>query len=258
MAKKTTTTRKPAKKAPKRPKMKIAKSEFSTIYRAIGIGVVIAVLIIIIQQCDTEKTPEIPESYCGCATAPITSKTSFHDINPEQLAHAKTNGLKKPIRDKAEFEELKDSLIHHSQLVSVRSNRYYRVQTLTHSLPYLTPDAAELLNEIGKRFQHNLKKAGLPSYKFHISSLLRTVEFQKQLTHVNVNATPNETAHYYGTTFDIAYNQYNRRLKSVVDERVEKVLVETLEELREQCRLMIIREKSNKCFHITVVNKKEK
>jgi hypothetical protein len=86
--------------------------------------------------------------------------------------------------------------------------------------------------------------------------LLRTVEFQNQLTGQNINATRNLSAHFYGTTFDIAYNEYDLRNESYQDIRIEKVLEKTLRELREECRLLIIREKSNKCFHITVVNKK--
>ena len=169
------------------------------------------------------------------------------------MAHAQTNGLKSIIKDKEQYESQIDSLVEEGILVRIKPNKYYNIRRLTHSYPYLTPEARDLLNLIGKRFQANLQAEGLPKYKFQISSLLRTIEFQRQLTHQNVNATYGLSAHYYGTTFDIAYDKYDRRGKSYQDPKVEAILEKTLRELREECRMMIIRESSNKCFHMTVV-----
>ena len=63
------------------------------------------------------------------------------------------------------------------------------------------------------------------------------------------------SAHYYGTTFDIAYDKYDYNNQSYQNPKIEAILEKTLKELREECRMMIIRESSNKCFHITVVKK---
>lgn len=215
-------------------------------------GILIALTILISNRCSSPDDTEVTD-YCNCASAPIKSKTSLHDINPEQLAHARANGLKHPIKNTDDFNARLDSLSDNGILVRIKPNRYYNIRPLTHSVPYLTPEARDLLKLIGIRFQKNLKKAGLPAYKFQISSLLRTVEYQRQLTRVNRNATPSESSHYYATTFDIAYDKYDRRGCSVSDPEIEAILENTLTELRSECRLMIIRERSNKCFHITVV-----
>lgn len=214
-------------------------------------GVLIAVVIIIANRCDGGDN-EIC-CYCENATVPIRSESSFMDVRSEQLLHAKANGLKKPIKDRKEFDMMSDSLIAGDKLVKIKPNRYYNISRLTHSLSYLTPEAKDLLNIIGKRFQANLKKAGMPRYKYQLSSLLRTVEFQRDLAGTDVNAVPDLSAHYYGTTFDIAYDRYDYRGENYCDPEIEEVLENTLRELREECRLLIIREKSNKCFHITVV-----
>lgn len=217
------------------------------------IGVILAIIIIAnnIHKNNIDNTSKT--CYCENATAPIKSKSKFRDINPEQLAHAQANGLKRIIENKKQYESQIDSLVDNNILVKITPNKYYNIRRLTHSYPYLTPEARDLLNLIGKRFQANLQAEGLPKYKFQISSLLRTIEFQRQLTRQNVNATYGLSAHYYGTTFDIAYDQYDRRGKSYQDPKVEEILEKTLLELREECRLMIIRESSNKCFHMTVV-----
>ena len=218
-------------------------------------GILLAIVIIICNHCDRTEDKNI--CYCENATAPIRSKSKFKDVNSEQLAHAQTNGLKSIIKDKKQFESQIDSLIEEGILVRIKPNKYYNIRRLTHSYPYLTPEARDLLNLIGKRFQANLQAEGLPKYKFQISSLLRTIEFQRQLTRQNVNATYGLSAHYYGTTFDIAYDKYDRRGKSHQDPKVEALLEKTLRELREECRMMIIRESSNKCFHMTVVKRVE-
>ncbi len=258
-----TTTTKPKSKA--KPRKKVTKKQIQeevsnsltprNILFASIVGLLLAITIIISNRCNRNENQST--CYCENATAPIRSKSKFKDINSEQLAHAQTNGLKSIIKDKEQYESQIDSLVEEGILVRIKPNKYYNIRRLTHSYPYLTPEARDLLNLIGKRFQANLQAEGLPKYKFQISSLLRTIEFQRQLTHQNVNATYGLSAHYYGTTFDIAYDKYDRRGKSYQDPKVEAILEKTLRELREECRMMIIRESSNKCFHMTVVKRVE-
>ena len=265
---KTTQTTKPQtiKKPTSKPRKKTTKKNIPeevsnsitplNILIASLVGLILAIIIIVSNHRgnnnDNTKT-----CYCENATAPIKSKSKFRDINPEQLAHAQANGLQRIIENKKQYESQIDSLVDNDILVKITPNKYYNIRRLTHSYPYLTPEARDVLNLIGIRFQANLQAEGLPKYKFQISSLLRTVEFQRQLTLQNVNATYGLSAHYYGTTFDITYDQYDRRGKSYQDPKVEEILEKTLLQLREECRLMIIRESSNKCFHMTVVCIKE-
>ena len=246
-------TTKPRKKVTKKSIQKEVSNSLTprNILIASIVGLLLAIVIIIYNRCNGTENKNI--CYCENATAPILSKSKFKDINSEQLAHAQANGLKTIIKDKEQFESQIDSLVEEGILVRIKPNKYYNIRRLTHSYPYLTPEARDLLNLIGKHFQANLQAEGLPKYKFQISSLLRTIEFQRQLTRQNVNATYGLSAHYYGTTFDIAYDKYDRRGKSHQDTKVEAILEKTLRELREKCRMMIIRESSNKCFHMTVV-----
>ena len=252
------TTKKPTSKPRKRTNKKNIQEEVSNsitprnILIASIAGLILAI-ILIVSNIYNKADESTKTCYCENATAPIKSKSKFRDINPEQLAHAQANGLKRIIENKKQYESQIDSLVDNGILVKITPNKYYNIRRLTHSYPYLTPEARDLLNLIGKRFQANLQAEGLPKYKFQISSLLRTIEFQRQLTRQNVNATYGLSAHYYGTTFDIAYDQYDRRGKSYQDPKVEAILEKTLLQLREECRLMIIRESSNKCFHMTVV-----
>lgn len=72
----------------------------------------------------------------------------------------------------------------------------------------LTPDALAALDAIGERFQEKLANAGLPPYRFVVSSTFRTAEHQDRLRGVNANAARGRSSHEFGTTFDIAYRRY--------------------------------------------------
>ena len=80
---------------------------------------------------------------------------NFKDFNAIHLYHAKIKGTK-PFKTNKDFEEGIDELIKDDKLVKISDNSYYRVCPLTHSHPYLTTEAEEFLNDLGKRFREKL------------------------------------------------------------------------------------------------------
>ena len=146
-------------------------------------------------------------------SAPIISSSKLNDPNEVQLIHALKNGLKRPFAtDQALFSSL-DSLKRKSILFKVTENDFYLFKSLTHSQPYLIPEAIDLLNEIGFRFQQKLDERNKNFFRFQITSLLRTEEEQTRLHHRNRNAASHST-HMYGTTVDISYkNFFNTKTK---------------------------------------------
>lgn len=180
----------------------------------------------------------------------------YRDYNSVHLFYARRNGIS-PFNSTNEFHEEINKLLREDKLVRISSNRYYVVKRLSHSHPYLTPEAAQLLEDIGKRFRKKLDENGMGNYSYHISSLLRTKESQKNLIRSNVNASSN-TSHLYGTTFDIAYRSVAKRplpwLKvEVYDAKAIKLLSEAIGELRRERRCVVVTERIEKCFHITVI-----
>lgn len=130
-------------------------------------------------------------------------------------------------------------------LVKIEDNDYYSVDRLTHSVPYLTNGAAELLDMIGKNFLDLLESKGLNPNKIIVTSVLRTQEDIKRLQKSgNANAITN-SPYYYATTFDISYARYDktwfknfRYYKSVNPETLKKVLGEVLRDLKKQRNAM--------------------
>lgn len=170
----------------------------------------------------------------------------FNDLNETQLEAARLNGLKEPITT----EQAKTD--RHLQLIG--PNQYYDVEKLTHSVPYLVPKAAKLLEDMGKAFQDSLFNRGYNrGHRFTVTSVLRTEENVRQLRKTNVNSTEN-SCHCYGTTFDISYFTYSTpdvgKVASV--DKMRQILYQVAYDMQRQARCYVKYEKQQTCLHITV------
>ena len=190
--------------------------------------------------------------------APIgtVSVNRYRDLNVIHLIYAKRGGIS-PFNTNKEFEQEIGALMKDGKLAEITDNSYYRVCDLTYSHPYLMPEAKKFLEDLGKSFQKKLEEKDLPKYYFQISSLLRTKENQKKLSRTNGNATTN-SSHMYGTTFDIPYFTLVKRTflwkeAEVTDGRAAKLLSEAIGELRKEGRCIVVTERNETCFHITVI-----
>lgn len=168
---------------------------------------------------------------------------TFNDMNDRHLKAARQWGIK-PITSDEELER------QMGKLTEIESCRQYEVDKLTHSLPYLVPRAGELLETIGRNFRDSLDSKGLPSRKIIVTSVLRTNGTVKKLRKTNVNASAN-SAHVYGTTFDVAYARYKGAKKEETD-KLKSVLAEVLQDLRKREKCYVRYEFKQGCFHITV------
>lgn len=180
----------------------------------------------------------------------ISYKRSFGDLNEKHLNVAQALGIR-PISSREEAERMKERL----QLIT--TNELYAVDSLTHSLPYLIPEAASLLDTIGSSFLDSLVSKGLNPNKVVVTSVLRTKEDVKRLRRHNGNASEN-SAHFYGTTFDISWKRFQkvededgRPLQDVSSDTLKLVLSEVLRDLKRAEKCYVKYELKQGCFHIT-------
>lgn len=131
----------------------------------------------------------------------------FNDLNEVHLSAAKKIGIE-PLVNREDVENAS------REMVEISSNEYYEVEELTHSIPYLVPEAATLLEDLGRNFQDSLRNLNASIYKIKVTSVTRTVADVKKLRKRNTNSSRN-SAHQYGTTFDVSWVRYADR-KSVV------------------------------------------
>jgi hypothetical protein len=190
--------------------------------------------------------------FCKDAAAPIDSTGTLDDLNDIQLQHAQIGGLKETFDTDSDFMKAVDELVRKNILIKVEECRFFKVDDLKHSQPYLIPEAVNLLRDMGLEFQKRLKEKGLKSYRFLITSMLRTDESQHKLGRHNSNATTN-SAHCYATTFDISYNKFYDGDSLQYSPKAFAVFTQTLIAMRQQCRFLIKKEYHQSCFHITVV-----
>lgn len=126
-------------------------------------------------------------------------------LNDAHVARARSLGVR-PVRDTAAIVRL----VGAGDLVRLPdTTRYWVVRELDQSLPYVTPDKLAALEELGDRFHARLTKAGLPPFRFEITSALRTGDLQQLLRARNRNASRSRSSHEFGTTVDIAYNEFS-------------------------------------------------
>jgi hypothetical protein len=143
------------------------------------------------------------------------------------------------------------------------------------------PAVRSTLDEIGRRFQARLAALGAPAYRIEVTSVLRTAADQAALRRVNPNAAAGESAHEFGTTFDVLYSAYSapvepfvqidavatgtfqpalRRYADVAAERVagrralelKAILGKVLLEMQREGRILVTIEQLQPVYHITV------
>lgn len=180
----------------------------------------------------------------------ISYKRSFGDLNEKHLNVAQAIGIR-PLASREEAEGMVEKLRH------ITTNERYAVDSLTHSIPYLIPEAADLLDSIGSNFLDSLTSKGLNPNKVIVTSVLRTKDDVKRLRRRNGNASMN-SAHFYGTTFDVSWKRFQkvededgRPLQDVSSDTLKLVLSEVLRDLKKADRCYIKYELKQGCFHIT-------
>lgn len=153
------------------------------------------------------------------------------------------------------IEPLSDTRSHwHTRrpLVKVTSCADFYVEPLTHSQPYLVPEAARMLHEIGRRFNDSLRARGGGDYRIRVTSVLRTPESVARLRRNNKNAI-DSSVHQLGTTIDISYARFaadsDRLPRSAAD--LKSLLAEVLMAMRSEGKCWVKIERKQPCFHIS-------
>lgn len=174
--------------------------------------------------------------------------------NDLHLEEAHKSEISAPIKDQATFKAEIDEICKDADLEKLETNELYAVARLTHSVPYLNEKSAKFVDLLGERMQEAFDEKGVTRYRFVLTSVLRTEKDQRQLQRINANATPNETSHYFGTSFDISQTRFllNDSKESVYNYRLRNILARELLKLQDEGKCYVILESREKCFHVTV------
>ena len=214
------------------------------LFYSIGIVFVIILLVGLIQCNQRSVIYNSPRNIKGV----VSYKRSFGDLNPLHLDVAKKIGIS-PSSSR--------EVIDNKKLKRIKTNQWYKVDSLTHSVPYLVSNGHKLLETIGVNFRDSVEQKGLNPYNIIVTSVLRTNDDVQKLRKRNVNASVN-SAHCYGTTFDISWKRFEqvehrlgRTMESVSPDTLKLVLSEVLRDLKQQELCYVKYELRQGCFHIT-------
>ncbi|MEM1093407.1 MAG: DUF5715 family protein [Bacteroidota bacterium] len=177
-----------------------------------------------------------------------------------------------------------DNLLATGALVPiVKDTTFWIVRDLDYSVPYVVPSKKAMLVELGQRFHARLATDGLPPIRFEITSLLRTAETQAALRRVNTNAARGTSAHEFGTTVDLAYSSfaapaapyvpdisaadrwlepYLQQVATAITEstvakysrEMQALLGEVLLEMQREGKVVVLLERRQPVYHITVAD----
>lgn len=166
-------------------------------------------------------------------------RKDFDYINDVHMGAARRLGVK-PLANRDALAEMK------GKLIELHNTRYYKVDPLTSSVPYLVPKAADFLTALGRLMQ---EYNGTTS-RFIVTSVLRTKADVSSLRRRNGNASENST-HCYATTVDITYNRFDIHGKTW-EGQLKEDLARALYDLQERGYCYVKYEVKQPCFHITV------
>ena len=192
-------------------------------------------------SCKSERKELKPITYIG------SYNRDFNDLNDLHINAAQQIGID-PVSSREEAKKISRNL------VEIESCDEYELDKLTHSIPFLVPEAAQLLEDIGENFNKQLKELNAPEYKIIVTSVTRTEKDVKKLKRRNGNAS-NNSAHLYATTVDISWVRFKKIDESdtlnIPQDKLKMVLAGVLKDLRKQDRCYIKHERRQGCFHIT-------
>lgn len=214
-------------------------------------GTQVATHILQPEETDIVETEE-QEDKARLVTYPgrsIRYSEKFRDGQMKHMKAAEKNGLSPQPKDRTDAARMTN------RLMRIYTNKYYVVEDLTHSVPYLVPIAAKRLNAIGEEFSDILQRNGLPHYRFRVTSVLRTKDDIRRLQKSgNGNAVTN-SVHNYGTTFDLAYTKFEKTTITddyMTDDNLKLVLGQVLLNQQRAGHIYVKYEYKQCCFHITV------
>lgn len=185
-----------------------------------------------------------------------TVKMKIHSVGPLAQVFNDSNYIHLRAADTLGIKPLSDTYSHFHPgrpLVKVVSCNDFYVDNLTHSSPYMVPEGAAMLHEIGRRFRDSLAVRGGGNYRIKVTSVLRTPEGVKKLRRRNRNAV-DSSVHQMGTTVDVSYSRfmaYDEEMPRSAED-LKNLLAEVLYAMRNEGKCWVKYERKQPCFHITV------
>jgi hypothetical protein len=187
------------------------------------------------------------------------------DRNAKQTATAQRLGIR------VGSDARRDQFVREGRIVALGdSTELWILRDMDHSVPYVTPDAHAMLEQLGRRFHARLDSLGLPRYRMKVTSALRTDATQAELRRINSYASRTVSAHEFGTTVDVSHERFAaparlaggemeaEALDSIGKEHAKVLQAElgrAIAEMRTAGALHVMMENQQPVYHMTVARR---
>lgn len=135
-------------------------------------------------------------------------------------------------------------------LLRIESTNTYSVGWMEYSVPFLFPEAQDMLTAIAQDFQDSINKQSLPKHKLRVTSLIRSKTAQKRLTN-----SESSTPYWYGYTFSISHHNFikiNIARDDIDGAILKEIFEQVLIKKRAQNKILVHSGKDSSFFTITL------
>ncbi len=171
----------------------------------------------------------------------------LNDRLVDYISAAEAKGIIPCRNDKEIMQRVKEG-----RLVRVKGGKYYLVDKLTFSSPYLTRDSKKLLDEISRRFREKTTAKKLYGAKVVVTSMTRKSDNIRLLRRNNSNASE-KSPHQFGNAFDITYKRFVVSKMTITNcdhKFMKEALAEIILQLKNEGRCWATYERNQNCFHV--------
>ena len=150
---------------------------------------------------------------------------------------ANTQGLRKAFRA--------------GKLVLFEAKNGVVLDTFQYSYAFLTPYAAQILNEIGSAFQDSLAQGPLNGSQLIVTSMTRTKHTVAKLVRKNRTAV-RRSPHLNGNSFDISFSRFkaNHTLSAVEKQYLQTLISQILVRFKKDIKIWVTYEVHEECLHV--------
>ncbi len=188
----------------------------------------------------TDALIEIPQTDPQIYTAQLNN----------YLSQYMDRSVKQGIKPVANTQGLRKAF-HAKKLIFVEPNHGYSLDTFQYSYAFLTPYAAQILQEIGKAFQDSISNSPLQNSQLIVTSMTRTQHSVSKLMRTNKTAV-SRSPHLNGNSFDISFSRFksNKVLSDIEKKFLQTTIAHILLRFKMDVKIWVTFEQHEECLHV--------
>jgi hypothetical protein len=137
------------------------------------------------------------------------------------------------------------------KLLLVKANKGYVLDEFQYSYAFLTPYAAQILNELGSAFKDSIAHTHLAASDLIVTSMTRTHHTVSKLVKTNRTAV-RKSPHLNGNSFDFSYSRFatEKALNPEELQYLQSTIAKILLQFKKDIKIWVTFEAHEECLHV--------